>query len=82
MCGFLGIADELLASGADPDTIGGENKVTALHAAAHQGFVLMVELLVFKGADTMITNRLGLTPLHCAVKRNAFSCVKVFLTRA
>ena len=56
----------LLEEGADPDLARGDG-LTALHLAAREGHVEVVDLLVAAGAATAATTRIGdYTPLHLA----------------
>lgn len=57
----------LLAHGADVDIRGGYWKCTALHGAARNGDVLMVDLLIAHGADVDARDSQGLTPILYAI---------------
>ncbi|XP_064114535.1 ankyrin-1-like isoform X2 [Macrobrachium nipponense] len=64
----------------DPDlkatSSGGD---TALHYAAKNGFAQKCRYLMEAGADCNLTNKLKMTPIHCAAKKNSVSCVAALL---
>lgn len=56
----------LLENGADPNLAQGDG-LTALHLAAREGHIEVVEILIGAGAETGTTTRIGdYTPLHLA----------------
>lgn len=78
----LGIAQELLQFGADPNgktsrRLPGQ---TALHLAMNEDFEEIVRLLLQKGADPDLQSGLPpYTPLQLAVKRDSMKYVRLFL---
>ncbi|XP_066951014.1 transient receptor potential cation channel subfamily A member 1 homolog isoform X3 [Macrobrachium rosenbergii] len=52
---------------------------TALHYAAKNGSAQKCRDLMEAGADCNITNKHKTTPIHCAAKKNAISCVATLL---
>jgi len=70
----------LLEAGADAnvqDQLGN----TALHIAAHQGYLRTAELLLNNGADPNTADRKGRRPLHEAVKEDHVRIVELLLDR-
>ncbi|RYF11645.1 MAG: ankyrin repeat domain-containing protein, partial [Deltaproteobacteria bacterium] len=61
--------------------VGDDAGQTALHLAAAQGGVGMVELLLCLGANRSICNRRGETPLHLAAKAGSLGSLVALLTR-
>jgi ankyrin repeat protein len=55
---------ELLAAGADINTVGGKHRITALHVAAEAGRDGNVQLLLDNGADAKAATAAGKTALH------------------
>ncbi|KAK3241820.1 hypothetical protein CYMTET_48448 [Cymbomonas tetramitiformis] len=53
----------------------------ALHWAAHRGHRLLVELLVRHGAEVDLSNSIGQTALHLAVKSSCVQVVEVLLKK-
>jgi ankyrin repeat protein len=61
-------AKVLIARGADPSLVDGENDATALGWAAFFGRPRVVEVLLEAGAEPSQRNKHGLTPLDCALR--------------
>jgi uncharacterized protein len=57
----------LIARGADPSLVDGENDATALGWAAFFGRPRVVEVLLAAGVEPNHRNKHGLTPLDCAL---------------
>ena len=69
----------LIEKGADPAGRDGKG-FTALHAAAHMGYVDIVELLIERGVDVNDQeNTSRITPLHAAAERDYQDVAKVLL---
>jgi len=66
--GQVEAAKVLIAHGADPSLVDGENDATALGWAAFFGRPRVVEVLVKAGAEASRRNKHGLTPLDCALR--------------
>ena len=64
--GDLAAIEQHLANGSAIDGVGGELRLTPLHAAALADRVEAVELLIRRGADPSATANDGGTPLHAA----------------
>eukprot|EP00729_Bicosta_minor_P001527 gene1527-28596_t len=62
------VAKVLLAASADVNALGGAGKATALVRAAAAGHTAMVTLLVTIGADPVLADGDGKTPLHKAAE--------------
>jgi ankyrin repeat protein len=75
--GNLGIAELLLAQGAEVDGMGGNG--TPLHDAANCGQSEMIRLLVARGADPNAKNRWNIRPLGWAVLQGKTEAVRVLL---
>lgn len=71
----------LLEHGADPRAVGGVKRVTALHAAARRGHVLIAERLIDQGADLEARDSKGQTPLRRAVNCGHRYIVALLLSR-
>ena len=54
-------------------------KQTALHKAASQGHVEIVEYLIEKGADVLLLDGVDMTPLHLAARDGRIRVAKVLL---
>ncbi|XP_075999353.1 ankyrin repeat and SOCS box protein 16 [Genypterus blacodes] len=59
-------AELLLSSGAEVNVRAKESRLTPLHVAARRGLEGHVELFLCHGADVLVTNREGETPLNAA----------------
>ena len=80
---LLGDADrvgELLARGADPNSVSDEG-FAPLHAAAKHGHVEVAKLLIGSGADVNIRGRGDLTPLHVAAAEGQVGVMWLLLQR-
>lgn len=55
-----------LKEGANPNSKPGPNETSPLHCAAQNNNLDIVKILVGGGADILIKNRSGLTPMHYA----------------
>lgn len=76
--GDVGIAERLLAAGADIDaTNAGGN--TALSLAAGNGRIEMTRLLLGRGASASLQENFGAAPLHAACESGHEACVKDLL---
>ncbi len=74
--GHVQVAHELLNEVPSGVYIGDQDAGnTALHFAAQEGHLPMVELLLARGADVNARNNFQQTPLHLAATWNAGSCV-------
>lgn len=70
----------LLDQGEKPDGVGGLSEGNALHWAALNGHVQVMELLLSRGADLQANVGYG-TPLHWASKGGQFKAVQLLLDR-
>ena len=52
----------LLEAGANPNIPGGDDNYTPLHDAVEAGHVQIVELLIERGADKKLRDKIGRTP--------------------
>ncbi|MHA2072722.1 MAG: ankyrin repeat domain-containing protein, partial [Candidatus Thorarchaeota archaeon] len=68
-----------LEQGADISTTDEWMKQTALHKAASQGHVEIVEYLIEKGADILKTDGVDMTPLHLAARDGRTRAAKCLL---
>lgn len=71
--GKCDILEYLLVAGAEINGEGDTDGQTALHAAAEEGYLDCVELLISKGADINKTNCDGQSPLQIACLENRFN---------
>ena len=71
----------LLSIGASPNAEGVDNRYTALTGAAEAGYTEIVRLLLQKGADPLLKNGEGQTPMECA-KRNGHADIVLLLEEA
>lgn len=77
--GNVGEVRRQLAWGANPDSRTFWYHTTPLHAAASNGRLKVVELLLAKGADVNIGNEGSETPLHHAARHGHTDVVQVLL---
>ncbi|GMH36922.1 hypothetical protein BSKO_04795 [Bryopsis sp. KO-2023] len=70
---------ELIAKGADVSSTHLDRKFTPLHAAAEEGHVDVVEILLEAGAEIDAQNRAGGAALHSAVQKDHLEVVKVLV---
>ncbi len=57
------------------------NGKAALHRAAHQGFLAIVDLLLIHGAKKEIKDKRGRTALHCAIRKKNLLVMKLLIAR-
>ena len=67
--------------GATPLSVRGDNDRTILHVACEKGDLSIVEKVLEAGADPIITDRLGCTPLHYACKNSHLECVSELMAQ-
>jgi hypothetical protein len=67
----------LLTAGADVNAQGGEYG-SPLLAAIHVGYVDAVQLLLHAGANSLLADELGRTPLHTAASKNMLHLLRRF----
>ncbi len=72
-------ADMLLLYGADPDTL--IEGWTPLQLASYYNDTLLINMLLYYGADVNRADTLGLTPLHVAAQFNNLLAAKALLAR-
>ena len=72
--GNYGAADLLLLYGADPDRL--VNGWTPLQLATYYNDTLLINMLVYYGADVNKADTLGITPLHVAAQYNNLLAAK------
>jgi ankyrin repeat protein len=74
----LATAAVLLEAKADPDHMAG-NGYSALHQAAENGAVPLVQVLLAAGATAGLRNGKGYTPMHAACDRSHAEVVRILL---
>eukprot|EP00188_Purpureofilum_apyrenoidigerum_P000411 Plantae.Rhodophyta-Purpureofilum_apyrenoidigerum.ctg11793.p1 GENE.Plantae.Rhodophyta-Purpureofilum_apyrenoidigerum.ctg11793~~Plantae.Rhodophyta-Purpureofilum_apyrenoidigerum.ctg11793.p1 ORF type:complete len:320 (-),score=48.09 Plantae.Rhodophyta-Purpureofilum_apyrenoidigerum.ctg11793:90-1049(-) len=80
--GHLGVAKQLLVSGADRNVKNPVTGDTLLHVSARRGFIGLVDLLLSMGLSPDVTNKGYLhTPLHEAVIQGHVDIVKLLLSK-
>jgi uncharacterized protein len=75
------VLETLLNQGADIDDIDSYHRKTALHWAAEQGLVDMVDLLLKYKANPLIQDKYGETPLHYAAYNGQLRVVEKLVYR-
>jgi hypothetical protein len=68
---------QLLGAGANVNAQGGKYG-SPLLAAIHEGYVDEVQILLRAGADSLLTDELGRTPLHIAASKNMLHILRLF----
>jgi ankyrin repeat protein len=64
LCGFVGLAEHLIAAHSRDVNSRGGSHTTALHAASVKGHLQVASLLLRNGADPDSRDHLGRVPLH------------------
>jgi ankyrin repeat protein len=64
LCGFVGLAEHLIAAHSPDVNSRGGSHTTALHAASVKGHLKVASLLLGNGADPNSRDHLGRVPLH------------------
>ena len=87
-CGHLEVVRALLDAGANADSAD-RSGFTPLHESCHEGYAVLVELLLARGADPrggrlwhtapMTRPELAMSPLGIACKRGAHTCAAALL---
>ena len=76
-CGFVDIAELLLAKGADVNARRAPNQDTPLHDAVFWRQLAMAEFLLSKGADPNAKDRWGDTPMYWPLKNRNAAMIKL-----
>ncbi|XP_065909011.1 ankyrin repeat domain-containing protein 65-like [Dysidea avara] len=79
--GHTQVAELLLSSGANVNSLRDCSGDTPLHLATKKGATQVAELLLSSGADANSLNELGNTPLHNAVMNGHAQIVELLLSR-
>ena len=69
----------LLDSGTTVDAVDETDGCTALHYAASYGHTVLIHMLCKHSADVDSRDRMGRTPLHCAVPTNQVDCAETLM---
>ncbi|MFW9965045.1 MAG: ankyrin repeat domain-containing protein [Candidatus Sifarchaeia archaeon] len=80
--GNLDAVKEALESGADIDAQNEYMKDSALHLAASRGHLKIVQYLLEKEANLLLTNATDMTPLHIAARDGQTQVVQFLLEKA
>ena len=79
VCDLMKVANKY---GATPLSVRGHNDQTILHVACKKGDLSIVKKVLEAGADPIITDRFGYTPLHYACENSHLECVREFMVQA
>ena len=78
--GSLSGVEAALLSGADPNLCYGNNQLTALHSAAYDGKLKIMEALINAGANVNKRNKEDETPLHKATWNRKTDAVQLLIS--
>lgn len=72
-------AQSLMYQGADPNSRSSNNRNTALHEATLAGHADIVTCLIENGANQVLTNESGNTPLHVACQMGNIVIARILM---
>ena len=78
VCDLMKVANKY---GASPLSVRGHNDQTILHVACKKGDLSIVKKVLEAGADPIITDRFGYTPLHYACENSHLECFREFMVQ-
>ncbi|KAG8677737.1 hypothetical protein FPOAC1_003765 [Fusarium poae] len=79
LAGYHDVAQLLLTSGADVNSIESKTELSVLHLAVISSDVLMVQILLLRRAKLDIIDSNGHTPLHIAARDQAVECLELLV---